>query len=186
MRLDWDKDFYGDPDAKVAVDSYLAKWDGMRQHGIGMEFAGSLGIGKTFAATTLAKELVKLDESVLFIQFMEVLEAIRYERLDLLDKIKSTKVLILDEIVSPPNEKLTSIFSDHFEHVVRYRTNNNAVTIMTTNLSEQEIENNYARVYSLLQAKQIRVSMTGLDARRGDVGNRNLELALNGEVQPIS
>lgn len=186
MRLSWDRDFTGDPNAKEAVANYLEKWDGMREYGIGMEFAGTLGIGKTFAATAIAKELVKRNEDVMFVQFVEVLEGIRYERLDLIERVKSTKVLVLDEIVSPPNEKLQSVFANQFEHIIRRRTNDDAVTIMTTNLSEHEIEAHYERVYSLMQAKQIRVNLTGTDARRGVAGTRNLELAINGEVAPIT
>jgi len=186
MRLDWDRDYYGDPEAQDSVAGYLEKWNGMNRNGIGMEFAGTLGIGKTFAVTALAKELIKRGEDVLFVQFVEVLEAIRYERFDFLEKIKNIRVLILDELVSPPNDKLQTIFADHFEYIIRYRTNNNGVNIMTTNLSAGEIEDKYARVYSLMRAKSISVEMKGKDARRGEAAARNLALAMNDEVRPIS
>lgn len=186
MRLNWE-DFYGDVKAIDAVKMILNKWDpGFKHNGIGIEFAGPLGIGKTFAAATIGKELVKLDEDVLFIQFQEVLNALRYEKRELLDVIEGIKVLILDEVVSPPVEQLRTVFAERFEYVVRMRTNHNCVTIMTTNLSDREIEENYERVYSLLSAKQIRVDMTGSDARRGPASDRNLSLLINGELAPIT
>lgn len=187
MRLDWERNFSGDKRAVMGVETFLDKWEGMKSMGVGIEFTGAgLGIGKTFAATTIAKELVKLGEHVYFCGFNEFLNAARYDKKEELEQIRDSKVLVLDEIQVPPNDKFNSIYASRFEEIVRYRTNYNRVTIMTTNVSEDDIQKYYPRVYSLLRAKQLQVEMEGNDARQSATRNRNLELIMNGEIPPIS
>jgi DNA replication protein DnaC len=187
MRLSWERDFFGDPAAQDAVTLYLSKWSAFKLNGMGIEFAGKeLGVGKTFAATTIGKELVKLREDVFFMPFHQMLHAMRYEEQDILDRLENVNVLILDEVLPPPNEALRSVMANHFESMIRNRTNYNGVTIMTTNMTEADMNEEYPRVYSLLSAKQMRVDLNGNDARQGMTGKRNLELIMNGEVRPIT
>lgn len=187
MRLDWNRDFHGDKAAQDGVALYLHKWPSFKINGVGMEFAGKgIGIGKTFAATTVGRELVKLREDVYFIPFGEMLHAMRYEDLETLDRMQNVNVLILDEVQQPPNEALSSVMANHFERIIRNRTNYNGVTIMTTNMTEEELDDEYPRTYSLLSAKQLRVEMTGKDARKGHTAMKNLELSMNDEVRPIT
>jgi DNA replication protein DnaC len=187
MRLDWDRDFAGDSNATDAVTLYLTKWPQFKLNGMGVEFASTgLGVGKTFAATHIGKELVKKREDVFFLPFNQMLHAMRYEDKDILTRLDEVNVLILDEIQPAPNEQLRLIMADRFESIVRNRTNYNGVTIMTTNMTESEVETHYPRVYSLLRAKQLRVEMSGADARRSIIAEQNLELILNNETRPIS
>ena len=47
------------------VKKYLDHYKSAKQNGMGIEFAGqTLGTGKTFAATHIAKELIKQGENV--------------------------------------------------------------------------------------------------------------------------
>lgn len=183
--LKWDRDFKGSKETSLAVQTYLENWDGYKRYGQGIEFGGtSQGVGKTFAATTIGKELVKRRESVYFIPFNQLLHAIRYEDNLILTKMNQVNVLILDELQPPPNDKLSSIYENHLESIVRDRTNYNLVTIMTTNMSEEDISTVYKRTYSLLSAKQLRVEMKGFDTRF-DIGMRDLELIANKETRPV-
>lgn len=187
MRLSWTHDFRGDPAASEAVNMYLDKWANFKINGMGVEFAGTgLGIGKTFAATHIGKELIKQREEVFFIPYNQMLNAMRYKDEYILERLAKVHVLILDELQAPPNEQLRSIMSDQLESIVRDRTNYNGVTIMTTNLLEEVIREEYPRVYSLLREKQMRVDLTGLDARKSWVEQENLELIANNETRPIT
>jgi DNA replication protein DnaC len=187
MRLDWNRDFHGDKAAKDGVSVYLDKWPAFKINGMGVEFAGKgLGVGKTFAATTIGRELVKRREDVFFIPFNQMLHAMRYEDTEVLERLDNVNVLILDEVQPPPNEALRSVMANHFESMIRNRTNYNGVTIMTTNMEEDELNTEYPRVYSLLSAKQMRVVLSGNDARQGQTAQKNLELIMNGEVRPIT
>jgi DNA replication protein DnaC len=187
MRLDWDRDFRGDKAAKEGVALYLNKWPAFKLNGMGVEFAGkTLGVGKTFAATAIGKELVKRKEDVFFLPFNQMLHAMRYEEGDVLERLDNVNVLILDEVQPPPNEQLRSVMANHFESAIRNRTNYNGVTITTTNMAEEALCEEYPRVYSLLSAKQFRVVMEGDDARQGLTSKRNLDLIINDEQMPIT
>lgn len=187
MRLDWERDFHGSQSAKDGVRLFLDKWPAFKLNGMGVEFAGTaMGVGKTFAATTIGKELIKRKEDVFFIPFNQMLHAMRYEDTDVLERLDNVNVLILDEVQPPPNEQLRSVMANHFESIIRNRTNYNGVTIITTNMTEEALLDEYPRVYSLLSAKQLRIPLEGEDARQGLTSKRNLELIINDEQMPIT
>jgi DNA replication protein DnaC len=187
MRIDWERDFTGSQEAKDAVRIYLDKWEGMKLYGMGLEFGGkSLGVGKTFAATTIGKELIKRRETVFFLPFNQMVNAFMQKDEVVKAKLESVKVLILDELQIPFSDKGFAPISHALESVIRNRTNYNAITIITTNLSEEELEEHYPRIYSLLSAKQMRVEMTGADARQEWMAKKDLELIMNDERRPIT
>jgi DNA replication protein DnaC len=183
MRLDW-ADYHGDPAVKDPVETFLDKWQAFKDNGMGMEFASrNLGVGKTFAATYVGKELIKRGEKVLFTPF---LDSVSFDDKALRERLRTTTVLILDEVVPPVSDRQQQFFAGEFEEIIRFRTNFNRVTIMTTNIEPDQLRATFPRVYSLLEAKQIRVLMRGDDARRSLIAEENLELALNNEVRPIT
>lgn len=189
QRLDWNT-FHGSEDVKDAVSLFLSKWDRFKQNGMGLEFSSAnLGVGKTFAATHVGKELVKRGEAVLFMPFLEVISLLGRDqeyRNQQEDRLRDTTVLILDEVVPAWTDAQHNLFSGKFEELIRHRTNFNRVTIMTTNLSPSKLHDEYPRTYSLLEAKQIRVEMRGEDARQTFIAQENIELIANDEVRPIT
>lgn len=189
FKLDW-ADYDGSEDVRESVNSYLEKWPSFKANGMGMEFSSTgLGTGKTFAATHIGKELIKRGERVFFVPFLEVISALTHqaENAAVIErKLKETTVVILDEVIPPRSEAQGVLFADKFEEVVRHRTNFNLITIMTTNLTEEQLKKTYPRPYSLLCAKQWRVEFDGKDARMGKIDMENIELAMNDEVRPIT
>lgn len=187
QRLNW-MDFQGDGSAIDAVDIFLTKWPTFKINGMGLEFSAfNLGVGKTFAATYVGKELVKLGERVYFIPFLEVISTLSKDNDDDREsRMRDTPVLILDEVIEAMSGAQHQLFSMKFEELIRHRTNFNRVTIMTTNLEPDELRSEYPRTYSLLEAKQIRVAMSGVDARQTFIAQENLELIANEEVRPIT
>lgn len=186
MRLDWN-DYEGSPDARDFVNRYMAQWKAFRQHGFGVEFGGpKLGIGKTFAATHLGKEMVKHRQKVLFLPFVEMVSA--FERSDAEEtewKLRMNPYVILDDILEPKSDKQANFYHNKFEAIIRHRTNYNLPTIITTNLTTEELNSYYPRTYSLLSAKQQRIDMDGEDFREV-MGMWNMELIANGETRPIT
>jgi len=187
MRLDWN-DFTGSEEVINAVNGYIAIWEPLKDNGLGIEFGGKgLGIGKTFAATHIGKELIKYGQKTFFIPFVEMVSAFNKPNADELEtRLRETTFLVLDEILPPVSERQADLFSTRYEAIIRHRTNYNLPTIITTNLTEDDLYANYPRTYSLLAAKQIRIDMGGEDARVSRLGNENFEMALNGEVRPLT
>jgi DNA replication protein DnaC len=187
MRLNWD-DFDGDKDLRGTVKLYLNKFDSARRNGMGVEFASKeLGTGKTFAATHIAKELIKRGESVYFIPFTNMISLYATPGgQELEEQLKKVAVLVLDEVVPPDTGAQHALFARRFEELIRHRTNFNLPIIMTTNMNAEELHDEFPRVYSLLEAKQLRVKVKGYDARAGRIGMENLELLANDEVRPIT
>lgn len=190
MRLVWPNFRAGNEDMKNKVGTYLEKWESFKLHGMGFEFSSPrLGVGKTFAATYIGKELVKRGESVYFIPFLEVVSALsrshpRWEQVE--RRLYDSTVLILDEVVPPTTAPQAALFSGKLEELVRNRTNYNRINILTTNMPADEMEATYPRAYSVLAAKQIRVVLEGVDARQQHIADENLEMAMNGEIREIS
>jgi hypothetical protein len=187
QRLNW-VEFRGSVDIVNSVDEYIIKWPSMKVNGMGVEFSAvNQGVGKTFAATHIAKELVRIGEKVYFIPFRNLVSALASgQERELTDKLKNVTVLVLDEVVPAITDLQHSLFAELFEEIIRDRTNFNRVTIMTTNMTTKDLRTEYPRTYSLLEAKQIRLEMGGEDARQTFIAQENLELAFNEEVRPIT
>jgi DNA replication protein DnaC len=188
QRLDW-ADFR-DQEVRESVTAYLANWEAAKLQGMGLEFSSpQLGTGKTFAATHVGKELVKRGEKVYFYPFLELISLYQRpieEREDEESRLRNSTVLILDEVLPPHTSAQKEHFAAKLEELVRFRTNFNRVTIMTTNLTPERLMEVYPRPYSLLEAKQFRFELEGDDARRGEIKKRNLSMIGLGEVAPIT
>jgi hypothetical protein len=77
MRLDWTT-YNGS--GRDFVDGYLGNWRGYWKHGFGVEFGGrTMGIGKTFCACHIGKELLKQGQKVYFTPFVEMVAAFEKE-----------------------------------------------------------------------------------------------------------
>lgn len=166
---------------------FLEKWEGFDSNGVGIEFCGKdLGTGKTFAATHIGKELVKRNVGVYFISFRDLISVFYNNDTDFIARLKNSPVLILDEVGKFSTSRQENLYTELFEDLIRHRTNWNAITIMTTNIEEDLMRELYPRVYSLIEGKQLRVTLEGEDARMAKVGMENVELAANLEIRPLT
>jgi DNA replication protein DnaC len=190
MRLDWEADFNGDPDAKKMVQGYVDRWRAARQNGLGLTlWSKELGTGKTFGATHVAKSLVKLGQRVQFIHFTDLISTVVWETLDDERHFVYLPWLVIDEVWFNPardSEAKKAMFGENFERLIRNRTNQNLPTIITSNLSPVQFKEHWPRVASLLSSKQMPVEFAGSDFRLGDGHMEGIERMLNGETKPIS
>jgi len=189
MRLDSEKDYYGDQSAMEAAQSYLDNWEHEKHHGLGIGFySTSQGTGKTFLATWIARKLIRRGEKAYYINFKDIIELYRLpheERKCLEEKIKDSPVLVLDEVSPAISVAQRELFAVYFEELIRHRSNYNRITILTTNFLPETIADHYERVWSLLSAKEHHVHVNGSDKRQ-EIWSFNTYLAENGESRPIS
>jgi DNA replication protein DnaC len=188
MRLGADT-YFGDPDAMTEAQAYLENWPKLRRYGLGIGFySKTQGTGKTFLAMMIARELVKQGEAVhciFFRRMVEIYDMDQKERRFEEERIRDCTVLVLDEVARPVSEAQRALFAEKFEELIRHRSNYNKVTILTTNLEPEELDDIYPRTYSLLAAKEQSVYVNGSDVRKEHLNDLIKELALNGEVRPI-
>lgn len=187
MRLDWD-DFSGVKDADRWVRDYIKNWQGFLAHGFGLTFASkSQGVGKTWAATHIGKELIKKRQKVYFLDFVEMVNAFCVDDKEIEQRMRDTTFLILDDVRSGISERQTDLYALKFEVVVRHRTNFNLPTLFTTNLTTTEFEEAFPRIYSLIAPKQNWIGMNGVDYRKlSTTAEQTAEMIARGEVRPIT
>jgi DNA replication protein DnaC len=184
MRLDWDT--FEPEGVKRDIDNYIENRENFLHLGIGLEFGGPLGVGKTFAATYIGREMVKRNQSVYFTRFKDMAFSFEEKDGDVDELCRDSTYLIIDELQVSHSSAQASVFSDRFEAMIRHRTDFDLPTIITTNVSEEALEEAYPRVYSLLAAKQLRLEFEGDDVRKSKMNKENLEMAMNGEKRPIT
>lgn len=190
MKLDWD-DFAGTPDADEAVRAYVKDWREYLAHGFGLTFASSLqGVGKTWAATHIGKELIKRNQKVYCLDFVEMVDAFcgeHDERQAVMSRMRESTFLILDDVRPGISERQNDLYALKFEVVIRHRTNFNLPTITTTNMTEFSFESEFERIYSLLMPKQMWIEMNGVDHRKlSETSIEIAEMIARGERRPIT
>jgi DNA replication protein DnaC len=189
FNLDWST--YPHRDAKEQVEEYLSRIEPATYHGMGFMVMGKrVGTGKSWTTNHVLKEVVKLGYSAYWMPFTDIASLYRvtdsWERSMKIKKLRESRHLVIDDVLAPGTDKQRKLFEDQWEEVIRYRTHMNFPTHISTNMEEEEIEDSYPRVYSLLAAKQIGIELQGEDARKRKVRDQNLDAVLKGERYPIT
>lgn len=180
------EDFYGDHVAMEVAIRYLANWDNYRETGLGVEFHSlTMGTGKTFLLTYLARQLIQRGEDVLFTPFRSIMGLYKGDNQAIQDRLLYCTVLALDEVGTALSGPQGEYFAMEFENLIRNRIDSNRVTLMTTNLTPHQLDQHYPRTYSLLSVKQQRHAIDGIDVRRAGQQDIDRDLAEAGEVRPI-
>jgi DNA replication protein DnaC len=124
--------------AKNFINSYLKD-----PYGLGLLFTGPVGSGKTFLAVSIANELMLHNCQVLFLVVPDLLDELRaaykseVNELDLLDTARTVPILILDDLGA---HNYTEWTRNRLYSIINYRMNELLPTIVTTNLSLDEME----------------------------------------------
>ena len=190
MRLSWD-DFKGESTLTEAGRLWIENREGYLREGIGMTFSGPYGTGKTMVAALVAKDLVKLGVPTHLTTYAAMVEMFaagwrsREDQAWFERKVVDTKVLVLDDI---GKEMKTALSETTFDHVMRARASNLRPTILTTNLTEKEINGRYGGgALSLLFERSVLVAVSA-DAEDYRTKARGLAThrALRGERTPIT
>lgn len=188
QRLDWD-DFILTPDQLAPIRSYIDGVDGHMNHGTGFFISGTVGTGKTFIATMILKALILKDYTCFFQMFSQTIESYTDSWGDsekkeaFAERFLRSKVLCLDDLGREMPNKVAPAALDY---ILRTRNQCLRPSIVTTNLTPQQIQSRYgAQILSLLMEQSIGVHLTGLDFRpraheRGENEKRQ------GELRPIT
>lgn len=183
-------EYFGDPVAWRIATDYIDGWQDNKTQGLGLEFySPTQGTGKTFLVSWIARQLIQLREDVYYRRFREIMGLFRKpneESEAIADRLRNASVLVLDEVGVAVSDEQNHYFAMEFEDLMRARIDDNKVTLMTTNLTPDELDGEYFRTYSLLEAKQNRYEIQYKDARRsGDIFMISDAMIESGEVRPL-
>ncbi|MGI6120645.1 MAG: ATP-binding protein [Desulfosporosinus sp.] len=115
----------------------------LNPHTLGLLFTGPVGSGKTFLAASIANELIEAQLQVLFLVVPDLLDELRatfkseINEMDLLDTARTIPVLVLDDLGA---HNYTDWTRNRIYSIINYRTNELLPTIITSNLSLDEME----------------------------------------------
>lgn len=114
-------------------------------------FHGNTGLGKTFLCNCIAKDLLDQGHTVLYlpaVQLFQLFEAARFHREDMEDQSKemlntllSVELLIIDDLGT---EFITSFTGPELFNTLNTRILSQKPTIISTNLSPEELKNFYS------------------------------------------
>lgn len=189
QRLSWD-DYEGDPVLRQVIDGYLASYENFVSRGVGLILHGSFGTGKTFAATMLIKDLVKLGYDCYSTTFASMIDMFTagwrsdVDRRYFLDKVVLSDVLLLDDLGKELKRK-NGLSEATFDDVLRRRVQDGRPTLLTTNMTRRELSEGYGgAILSLLKEVSIAHEVQGTDFR-SSANARMMSEIRSGEFRPI-
>lgn len=168
------------PKLTAVCQKYVDRWPEMLENGMGLLLYGGVGGGKSFLAGCVCNELLKKQASVCATSFPRVLNVLQnsMDKQKALDRLARYQCVLLDDFGV---ERGTEYAQEQLFAVVDARYRAKRPTIITTNLSLNDLENPqnlaYSRIFDrLLELCPIRLCVSGPSRRKGNAEQRK-ELA---------
>lgn len=177
LRLTFDSDDRRNPVISDTCKKYVDNWAEMYEKNVGILFYGSVGTGKSFLACCIANALLERLTPVCVTNFPRILDRLQSfdeKKRDFVDKMQRYALLVIDDLGV---ERDTSYVAEQIYNVVDTRARAGKPTIITTNLTVDELEKpssmEYKRIYDrVLEMCPIQLKMDGESRRVGNADER--------------
>jgi DNA replication protein DnaC len=153
----------------TAMRNYAANFEEFYKQGKGLLLYGPVGTGKTFAAACIANALIDKGYPTLLTSFSRIADTVwgmGDGKQDYYDSFNRFPLLILDDLAA---ERKTEYMQEIVFKVVDSRSRAGLPTIITTNLTAEQIKNPadlaYQRTFSRLLEMCLPVKVEGKDRR---------------------
>ena len=144
---------------------YVDNWEEMKRNHIGCLFWGPVGTGKSFIAGCIANELLKQEVMVKMTNFNTIIDDIfpLADKTEYINALAAYQLLIIDDLGT---ENLTPFVISQLFHVINSRDLSRKTTIISTNLSPEELQSTYTeRISSRLMGQYTPIPVFGEDLR---------------------
>lgn len=165
--------------SKVAQ-NYIENFKTMLSKGKGLLFYGTVGTGKTFYSACIVNALIDKGYPCMMTNFSRLTNTIQGMfdgRQEYLDSLNRYDLLVIDDLAA---ERDTEYMNEIVQTVIDSRYRAGLPTIITTNLTAEEIKNpadiRKQRTYSRLLEMCLPVEVKGADRRRAKLINDYAEL----------
>lgn len=155
--------------SKIAL-NYVENFEEMKKRGKGLLFYGTVGTGKTFSAACIANALIDRGIPCLMTNFARLVNTIHgmYDgKQQYIDGLNRFDLVVIDDLAA---ERDTEYMNEIVQNIIDCRYRAGLPTIVTTNLSAEEIKNpadvRKQRTYSRLLEMCIPIEVAGKDRRK--------------------
>ena len=153
-----------------AMQNYVDNFQTLKEQGKGLLLFGDVGIGKSYAAASVANALIDKGISVYMTNFARIANTVQgmfEEKQDYYDSLNRFQLLILDDLAA---ERKTEYMQEIVFQVIDARCRAGLPLIITTNLTNKELKNPtetaYKRTFSRLLGMCHPIKVEGEDKRK--------------------
>ena len=169
------KNQYNDRSIKVCK-RYVEKFDTMMENNQGLLLWGSVGTGKSFAASCIANALISRKVPVVmtsFVKLLEIIQSTQDQESELLARFNHAHLVIFDDLGA---ERSTDYALEKVYNIIDTRYRKKLPMILTTNLSmdqmKQEIDIRYSRIYDRIFEVCYPLQFSGPSWRKKEASRR--------------
>lgn len=205
-RLGWADLISPDPKVVEQITEYVDHRQAYLARGLGLVLTGPRGTGKTMLSNLLLKDLISHGVDCYATTFGDLIQNFasgfgrsetKPEREWFERRVRNAKVLLIDDLGREKKQQqrvdergqtkvTTDLAENTLESVIRYRVGCNMPTLMTTNLTEQEVAMGYGgHTMSLLTEKSIFLTVPGADYRAPIQSRTMKEIRLGIKQRPV-
>lgn len=176
----FDIDDGANPKVTNVAKNFVQHFDKMLDKGKGLLLYGTVGTGKTFYSACIVNALIDRVVPCMMTNFARIVNTISgmYEgKQEYIDGLNKFDLLVIDDLAA---ERDTEYMNEIVQNIIDCRYRAKLPTIITTNLSADEIKNpadiRKQRTYSRLLEMCIPVEVVGADRRRKKLNSDYKEL----------
>ena len=157
------------------IKNYIFNFEKMYKENQGLLLWGAVGTGKSYAAATIANELLERMTSVVMTSFIKILKEVGKFDEDSWDieEINNAKLLIIDDLGA---ERGTDYALEQVYDIIDSRYRSNKPIILTTNLTIEQMKGcpdiRYNRIYDRIFEMCYPVKVSGISWRKRDAAMR--------------
>jgi DNA replication protein DnaC len=168
------KKFYGEPNFKAVVLEYIENLSIEFDKGLSLCFTGERGRGKTMAACEILKAAIHQKYTTFYTTMVDAVTRLMAPgSYTFRDAVKNFDFFVIDEVDQRffPSRGSMELYGNHFENMLRSRTQNKMPTIICTNSQDpgQIFDGEFQSSFESLGSQFIKVLHAGgKDARKSE------------------